>query len=165
VSNEKVLLASLITVLACGDAPSDPVDDESGGTTDTTDESESGDDGAPPRVELSDPACMPLCVQDTNPVTVDVLDPNCVIIRWVPFDGGVTETNVTECPDTGLPDDGDDLCYVPVFGDELDPGCVDLGANLEFRFVRREGVPAPDGETLEAQCQLSNQPAVDCPDL
>jgi hypothetical protein len=34
-----------------------------------------------------------------------------------------------------------------------------------IRFVRREGVPAPDGAAISGVCNLSNDRRNDCPDL
>jgi hypothetical protein len=58
-------------------------------------------------------------------------------------DGSVEELEVPPCePGDALPD-GDDVCFVTLVGDERSDFCTEAGFNLELRFVRREGVPAP----------------------
>ena len=49
--------------------------------------------------------------------------------------------------------------------DDMSDFCVDRGWNLEFTLVRREGFPAPGGTSVEATCQLSQNKAIDCPEL
>jgi hypothetical protein len=111
------------------------------------------------------PTCMPACVADTNPVTGDVVDPSCSLIQQSPRpEGGIDELDIPECDDGALPD-GADVCYVAVVGDDMHPQCSDEGWNLEFRLVRRQGVPAPAGTSVGATCQLSTNKAVDCPGL
>jgi len=111
------------------------------------------------------PACMPACVADTNPVTPDVVDESCNLIQQAPrTGGGIDETSIPKCVDGAVPD-GADVCYLAVIGADMDPICIDEGWNLEFRLVRREGVPAPGGTSVQATCQLSVQKEIDCPDL
>jgi hypothetical protein len=43
--------------------------------------------------------------------------------------------------------------------------CTDAGFNLELRFVRREGVLAPEGSVITFDCELSEDKRVDCPEL
>jgi hypothetical protein len=49
--------------------------------------------------------------------------------------------------------------------DDMSDFCVNNGWNLEFRFVRRTGVPMPPGVGMSAECELSQNKAIDCPNL
>ncbi|MEX1366848.1 MAG: VWA domain-containing protein [Nannocystaceae bacterium] len=112
------------------------------------------------------PSCMPACVQDTDPTTPQV-DPLCVLTQRAPRgDGTYSDTTVREClPDRSMPSDDDDVCFVTLVGDAMDPDCTIEGWNLEFDLVRRDGVAAPGGTLVEATCELSQSRATDCPDL
>ena len=68
----------------------------------------------------------------------------------------------------------EDVCFValvdtgnltPDPDDQLSEECIDLGWNLEFRLIRREGASAAGGTSVSATCELSQQPTVDCPNL
>ena len=110
------------------------------------------------------PACMPDCVADTDAVEPG-LQPLCTL-EQTSNDGGGSETvNIPVCGGGDSVPDGADVCFVYLTDDERDPACVEDGFNLEFRIVRREGVPAPGGAQVSATCQLSQQRTVDCPDL
>ncbi|MCR9164803.1 MAG: VWA domain-containing protein [Nannocystaceae bacterium] len=110
------------------------------------------------------PACMPDCVADTDAVEPG-LQPLCTL-EQTSNDGSGNETvNIPVCgADDSVPE-GADVCFVYLTDDERDQACVDSGYNLEFRIVRREGVPAPGGAQVSATCQLSQQRTVDCPNL
>ena len=110
------------------------------------------------------PACMPQCVADTDPV-VPGLQPLCMLTQTYSDGTGTVEEFIPECAagDT-IPGDGD-VCFVALVDDEIDPMCIDEGWNLEFRVVRREGVPAPSGAQISATCSPSTNQAVDCPGL
>lgn len=149
-------------LIACGDSDPEPANDSSSGTSSADDET--GDDG-PQSFELSDPACMPACVGDIDAVTPDVLDVNCNVIQTVPISEGINESGISECPSDAMVPDGAEVCWIGVFGAELDAACADAGWNFEFRFVRRDGAPAPAGASIEATCQLSQNVEVDCPNL
>ncbi len=120
------------------------------------------------------PACMPACVADTNPVT-EILDPQCNLIQEAPKPGGgIQETSIPPCGANDAVPDGADVCFVALVDgsgetasdlDDLSDECLAEGWNLEFRLVRRNGVPAPGGTSVKATCQLSTQKEVDCPDL
>jgi hypothetical protein len=112
------------------------------------------------------PACMPTCVADDDLIHPG-LQPSCTLEQQSPKPGGggITKTNVEPCnPDASLPS-GVDVCYVALVEDALSDFCAEAGWNLEFRLVRREGVPAPGGTSVSATCQLSQNRAMDCPDL
>jgi hypothetical protein len=112
------------------------------------------------------PACMPACVADSDPLTPDTLEPNCTLTQVAPNEsGGVDETDVPECGADGSLPDGENVCYVELTGAELDPYCDGLGYNLQFLLNRRPGFPAPGGTSVSATCQLSQQKAIDCPNL
>lgn len=109
------------------------------------------------------PACMPACVADTDAVE-DGLQPLCTLTQTSNDGSGTMEDNIPACDGDALPD-GADVCFISLTGDAKDPVCIEEGWNLEFRIVRREGVPAPGGAQVSATCQLSQNRAVDCPDL
>lgn len=112
------------------------------------------------------PACMPACVADSDPSTPDVLEPSCVLTEEAAnAEGGLSLTEVPPCgPGDALPD-GYDACHVALTGNSLGPRCRDHGFNLEFRIVRRTGVPAPEVGGISATCELSDDKAADRPDL
>ncbi len=116
------------------------------------------------------PACMPACVDDTDPIA-EGLQPLCVLTQ-TSSDG--TEHNVPECAADGSVPGGADVCFVSLVdkngltqspADDMQDACIDAGWNLEFRLNRREGVPAPGGAAVAADCELSANKAVDCPGL
>ncbi|MCX4247818.1 vWA domain-containing protein [Paraliomyxa miuraensis] len=111
------------------------------------------------------PSCVPGCVADTDP-TADGLDPQCVLVQEVPRgNGSFEETEVIECEADGSIPDGEDVCYVALMEDERSEECVAHGFNLEFRLERREGVYVAPGTGITASCQLSQNKAIECPDL
>lgn len=124
------------------------------------------------------PACMPTCVADTDP-TSNQLDPSCVLIQKAPLeDGSFQDTTIPECDeDGGFPTDDDNVCFLALVddgsadkatdrdNDDMSDFCVERGWNLEFQLLRREGFPAPGGTSVEATCQLSQNKAIDCPEL
>jgi hypothetical protein len=112
------------------------------------------------------PACVTSCVADDDPIAPG-LQASCTLQQEAPKagGGGSVKTNIPPCdPDESLPGDVD-VCYVPLVGDELSGECAMAGWNLEFRLLRREGVPAPGGTSVTATCQLSQNRAADCPGL
>ncbi len=111
------------------------------------------------------PACMPACVADGDPTTPEVLDPSCTLVQEAPRgDGSFEETTIQACNGTEVPD-GENVCYLALVGDSMDDFCVDQGFNLQFQLLRRSGFPAPGGTSVNATCQLSQNKAIDCPDL
>lgn len=121
------------------------------------------------------PACMPVCVADTDPVT-DVLEPSCVLIQSAPLENGSFEdTTIPACnPDGSFPNDNVNVCFQALVDtdgstqsdqDNMSDFCIERGWNLEFVLVRREGFPAPGGTSVNATCQLSQNKALDCPGL
>jgi hypothetical protein len=115
-------------------------------------------------VDQMHPPCYPACVADTNPVTTE-LDPQCAVIQQSPnLEGGIDEVDVPPCEGGAVPD-GAEVCYEALTGDALSAACSQEGWNLELRFVRPPGVPAPPAAAFDVTCQLSTQNAIDCPDL
>ena len=119
------------------------------------------------------PACMPECVADIDPTT-ERLDPSCVLQQQAPTETGNVTTTIEACNADGSLPDGADVCFqartdktmaTPGTIDDMDPVCIMEGWNLEFFIVRRDGVPAPGGTQVSATCQLSQNRAIDCPDL
>lgn len=123
-----------------------------------------------------EPACMKACVADTDPVTADVLDPQCILTQEAVGESGMRErTDILPCAADGSLPDGVNVCFQALIdpggatpdnpNDNMSPECVDQGWNLEFNILRRPGTEPPGGASVSATCQLSEQPAVDCPDL
>jgi hypothetical protein len=112
------------------------------------------------------PACMPVCVADTDRSTTDVVDPACNLTQeWATPDGGFEQLEILPCEEGDALPEGQDVCYVTLVGDALSDFCDDYGFNLEFRFVRRTGVPGPAGAAILGTCERSQDKATDCPDL
>ncbi len=136
------------------------------------------------------PACMRQCVADTDPSTNDYVEPLCTVEEIVPTDNGTETRTIPECiytcggnpcePPMANPDGWDfpasdvNVCYRILVDknnrtsgdvDDMSQECIDEGWNLEFKLERREGFPAVGGTTVQATCQLSQTPEVDCPDL
>jgi hypothetical protein len=98
-----------------------------------------------------------------------------VLNQQVPTGDGFITTPIPECVDAaGTIPDGQEVCYValgdtgmntPSTDDDLSQACLDLGWNLEFRVVRKEGVAAPGGTQVSATCALSQDSDIDCPSL
>jgi len=113
-------------------------------------------------VERVQPACMPTCVDDTDTSTVE-LDPSCMLRQEAPF--GSVQWEVPRCEVGGALPEGSDVCYEPLVGEALDDYCADMGFNLQFEIVRREGIYVPPGTEIQARCERSEDPEGDCPDL
>ena len=132
------------------------------------------------------PACMPACVADTDPTSVDILDPSCTLLQEAPTnDGDIVTTTVPQCDvnnDNDFPGEDINVCYIALFdgkrnanndrdfategeGDDMSETCADEGWNLEFVLKRREGFPAPGGTSVKATCELSQSKVIDCPQL
>ncbi len=133
------------------------------------------------------PACMEQCVADTDPSTDDYVEPLCSVEEVVPGDGGLVRRPIPACvltcggtpcvlpgddPDGWAFPSGATACYrllVDKDGvtgttlDDMSDLCSQAGWNLEFRLER--SAPAPGGTSVQATCQLSQAPEVDCPNL
>ncbi|WP_224195825.1 VWA domain-containing protein [Nannocystis pusilla] len=118
------------------------------------------------------PACMPQCVKDIDPST-PVLDPSCVLAQINTAEG--TREELPPCEEVGgewVTPAGATACFAELIDrgsqtdselDNMDPYCVGEGFNLEFKLVRTG--PAPAGTTIQATCELSQNPKQDCPML
>jgi hypothetical protein len=111
------------------------------------------------------PACMTTCVADADPTTPERLDPSCTLTQETPREDGSFETTPIKACDGDAVPEGDNVCYQSLTGDAMDDYCIDQGYNLQFQLLRREGFPAPGGTSVKATCQLSQNKALDCPDL
>ena len=128
------------------------------------------------------PACMPACVADTDETT-EVLDPSCTIVeRSTAADGSTAEADLAPCEPGGELPEGADACYILLFdgrglpsgereylsedrSDDLSDYCAEQGWNLEVIVHRRWGVVPPTDAAVQVLCELSEDPAVDCPAL
>jgi hypothetical protein len=130
------------------------------------------------------PACYTKCVADTMPDT-GVVDPQCTLFADAPgedFDAEVPECLRVgdgyaidpETDDYAMPNAGVDLCFamlVDTGGQTVDPfddmadECVQSGYNLEFVLARRPGTVALGGTSIQATCELADNPAQQCPGL
>lgn len=111
------------------------------------------------------PACFPACVADDEPST-DALEPSCGLLQqWPNADGSFDEVDVPPCEEGDVLPEDHDVCFVALTEDARSDFCADIGFNLEFRFVRREGVPAPERAVIQGRCSLSREKRTDCPDL
>ena len=132
------------------------------------------------------PSCMTECVMDTNPTTPE-LDPLCTLEQsYRGSDGRLVTDPIPKCAaDGSMPSDATDVCYIALTdglqpdpqdkasreflsmdeSDDMSEDCAADGFNLEFDVRRRDGVPAPSGTSVAAQCQLSQQPQIECPGL
>jgi hypothetical protein len=118
------------------------------------------------------PACVPECVADSDSAT-ELLDPACVFTETNVATGEATVLPLCEGPeDAPHPPADASACIVYLVdpggltattADDMSASCVDDGWNLELRIVRTE--PAPVGVTTRVQCELSDLPSVDCPNL
>ena len=86
------------------------------------------------------------------------LEPDCTIAITTSSDPAPRK--IPECIDGALPPDAS-ACVEWLTGDEMDPYCSDIGANLQFMTFRDE--PLLEGSCLEIVCRASDDPDVDCP--
>jgi hypothetical protein len=129
------------------------------------------------------PACYTECVEDADPTTPAIVDPECTVVEQVANE----ETEIPEClKDAGayvidpatnsyaMPNDSANVCHARLVDaagqsasplDDMSPACINKGYNLEFVIARRPGFPAPGGVYVSASCTLSQLPQEDCPDL
>jgi len=111
------------------------------------------------------PTCFPACAADTDPSTEE-LEPSCTLIQESPnVDGSFDQIEVPPCEPDGSVPAGVDSCYVALSGEARHEFCIDAGFNLELEIVRREGVALPEGTAILPQCELTDDKALDCPDL
>jgi len=119
------------------------------------------------------PTCMPNCVKDLDPTT-QLVEPGCAVYEDNIAQG--THDPIPQCMEVNgqwTAPAGATVCYAtltdkdgsltPSKLDDMAPGCVDEGFNLEFSIVRV--APAPPGTTISAACELSENKQRDCPNL
>lgn len=120
--------------------------------------------------ERLEPSCMPKCVRDRDPETV-VVEPNCQLYE----DSRGVRSELPECIEIGgvasIPA-GATACYnvrsdrfeaTASTVDDMTEKCINRGANLEFALVR--STASAEGATVSAICELSDDPAHECPAL
>ncbi len=115
------------------------------------------------------PGCFESCVQDTEGDLGDGLQVSCKVTQEVPIDGGATTRTDTipNCAQNPSDSPGNDIgvCYTELTGDAMSEACINEGWNLEFTITRSAEFPVPGGTVVSANCQLSDRPAEDCPNL
>jgi hypothetical protein len=118
------------------------------------------------------PACMPSCVRDKDRST-PILDPNCKLIE-TDIKGVQTEIpRCTEVQGAWTAGNGATACFATLIDktgketlskiDNISDYCNMEGFNLEFILVR--SAPAAAGTTISANCELSDNRGLDCPNL
>ena len=118
--------------------------------------------GATIRAELA-PSCIRACVADDEP-DITGLQPRCSIRRSF-YDGeGLVEEDVPPCDANGGPPSGAFVCH-QLLTEDKHPRCADEGWNAEVRLVFPPGVPTTPGSLFVAECALSEDRELDCPDL
>ena len=141
------------------------------------------DDYAPALQQIADaitqqiaPACMPVCVADTD-ITTAELDPQCTVTElWRDLDAVEHEGDVPPCGGSwGVPEfpAGAEVCYRlktdrdagddDDTADDLDPDCIAQGYNVEFEVLRTGEGERPAGSSIQANCIVSQLPERDCP--
>ena len=107
------------------------------------------------------PACLPVCVADTDPTT-QAVEVECDIVLEEPApDGSLVQTTLTQCSG-GVPA-GEEHCWTPLTGDARSDFCTEEGWNLEVGFEHIEGAAFGPGARVTAACALSESVQVDCP--
>ena len=79
-------------------------------------------------------------------------------------DGGQVTSDIPNCALQPIPNSVG-ACYEEITGADLNEECSSQGYNLEFVLVRDPAFPVPGGTAVQANCQLSDRPQDDCPDL
>ncbi len=108
------------------------------------------------------PACLTECAADTD-LQTEGLQANCRITEQI--EGEVGEREMAHCTADGQIPEGEDDCFLELSGEQLHPFCQEGGYNLEFKVLRRPGVPARSGSSLDATCELSDSAIDDCPNI
>jgi hypothetical protein len=99
------------------------------------------------------PLCVPGCLADVD-LSTPQLDLECEVTEQQPqIDGSVVTVSVPPCTPAGELPAGVDACFIAL----TDPAkvhdyCLDIGNQAELLIVRREGVPAPGGTAIYAEC-------------
>ncbi len=129
------------------------------------------------------PACYTECVEDTDPATADVVDPECSVTQTLP--GAEQSDSIPQCARDAdgsyswaddnfvQPDDASNVCFSMLIdadgnatpndeNDDMSVDCVEAGNNLEFKITRRPGFAADGGTQISAKCSLSPNTELDC---
>jgi hypothetical protein len=111
--------------------------------------------------------CMPACVADTDPEAPGWQVECSVEVEVPALGGGVEDFSLPPC-DVGTSGDasipaGEPACFATRTGAALREQCADEGYNLEFDVLWAGH--KPQGATFLPRCELSDDKAVDCPDL
>jgi hypothetical protein len=158
-SHPSIILSLALVTAGCGDSKSSDTD------TDTT----SGPEAEPP-VELDASGCVPKCVKDIDPSTIDLVEPDCKVCDYHPTDQTCDE--LVECVEILgelQPPAGERTCfffrfddgYTPSPLDDLSQACLDRGLHGEYFVLRYDDAPADTVVTVS--CTWSPDPATDCP--
>jgi hypothetical protein len=123
------------------------------------------------------PGCVPECVLDEDPLEPG-LQHVCTIEQTSVDADGIEHSDVLlECEVDGeelVVPDGEDTCYVskhdldgatPSTVDDMVQDCRERGANLQITIAHRDPSAAPSGAQYLADCRLSLNRALDCPEL
>lgn len=100
------------------------------------------------------PGCLPQCVQDVVPET-EAIDPECEAREVV--EDGEPPVPMPACVlvdgEWAQPEDAARACWYAITDPEdLNPICLDAGAMLELRILRRVGHPAAPNSRVELAC-------------
>jgi hypothetical protein len=141
------------------------------------------DDYSPALEQIADklilqlrPACMPSCVADTDLLTPGV-NPTCTITEeYTDLAGKPMSVPLSPCGGTGDAPEfppGAEVCYrartdatkTGSTADDLHETCIEEGWNLQFEVLRTAAGERANGSLVNADCVVSQQPEIDCPDL
>ena len=157
----------------CGTPAATTGDEPTGGSpTDGTTTNDTGDTGGAEPLMVDEMGCVLGCVVDRDRTTA-IVDPNCEIIETNSEGGVLVIPRCLEINGSWEPSGGAQVCYGPLIDktgketlakiDNMSEVCVDLGYNLELQIMLP--VPPQPGSTVSANCQLSTNEALDCPNL
>lgn len=176
----RILGLALMTGYGCA---ADDEGEGEGKAVDTSDASDSASstDGSPidsPEEELvfdelsdEEPRCYELCARDLAS-NFDLVQPKCTVVEVLggdyemQFEVRACGEDTTNVPNPSL------ACYrlrsdveglTRTDNDDLHPLCRDAGSNIQFEIVFDLHQPPPDNTEYHAGCELSAEPAVDCP--
>lgn len=122
------------------------------------------------------PACMPSCVADIDPITPG-LDASCTLKEEYTDESGKTVSEVlSPCGGTEEAPEfppGAEVCYrartdatkTGSTADDLHDTCIAEGWNLQFEVLRTAEGERANGSSVNADCLVSEQPEIDCPNL
>lgn len=127
-------------------------------------------------IEQLRPACMPSCVADTD-LTTPGLDPSCTLTEeYNDIDGKPMSAVLSPCggaEDSPEFPPGAEVCYrartdstkTGAAADDLHVTCIAEGWNLQFEVLRTAKGERANGSSVNADCIVSQQTEIDCPNL